>query len=186
MSDNSGPTTVRQERPPARLIARGVLRAVASTAVLVTAYYLLPLNRSSSAAAVAILITGLILLIGLVVGQVRSIMGARFPGLRAIEALAISVPLFLLLFASAYVVMDAISAGSFSEHLTRTSALYFAVTVFGTVGFGDITAKTTPAELVVTGQMIIDLIIFGLGARVIVGAISRGRRRQGADGRDSP
>jgi hypothetical protein len=40
--------------------------------------------------------------------------------------------------------------------------------VFATVGFGDITAKTEAARLLVTGQMITDLIILGLGARVIV------------------
>lgn len=168
------------------MIVGGMLRAVASTAVLVTIYYVLPLDRSSSAAAIAILVSGLVLLIGLVAVQVRSIIGARFPGLKAVEALGVSVPLFLVLFASTYVVMDAISASNFSEHLTRTSALYFTVTVFGTVGFGDITAKTTPAQLVVTAQMIVDLIIFGLGARVVVGAVARGRRRQHVDSNSAP
>ena len=42
--------------------------------------------------------------------------------------------------------------------------------VLATVGFGDITAKTGAARLVVTGQMSTDLIILGLGARVILGA----------------
>jgi hypothetical protein len=39
--------------------------------------------------------------------------------------------------------------------------------VFATVGFGDITATTEAARLVVTGQMIIDLIIIGIGAKII-------------------
>ena len=56
-------------------------------------------------------------------------------------------------------------AGSFSQQLTHTDALYFTVTVFATVGFGDITAKTEAARLVVTGQMIIDLIIIGMRTR---------------------
>ena len=47
---------------------------------------------------------------------------------------------------------------------------YWPWTVFATVGFGDITAKTEAARLVVTGQMITDLVIIGLGVRVIVGA----------------
>ncbi len=72
---------------------------------------------------------------------VRSIIAAPFPGLRAVEALATSVPLFLLLFAATYVVMATLSASNFSQPLTRTDALYFTVTMFGTVGFGDITAK---------------------------------------------
>jgi hypothetical protein len=94
---------------------------------------------------------------------------------RAIEALATSVPLFLLLFASAYVVMAKLSAGNFSQPLTRTDALYFTVTVLATVGFGDITAKTQTARLVVTAQMIADLVVIGLAIKVIVGAVQRRR-----------
>ena len=72
--------------------------------------------------------------------------GSPFPGLRGIEALATSVPLFLLLFASSYVVMAGLSAGDSGERLTHTDGLYFAVTVFSTVGFGDITAKSQAAR----------------------------------------
>ncbi len=162
------------------MIVRALLRALASTIVLVTLYYLLPLDRSSTWAAVTILVIGLVLFTGLVAFQVRAIVGSPFPGLRAVEALATSVPLFLLLFAAAYVVLATISASNFSEPLSRTDALYFTVTVFATVGFGDITAKTEAARLVVTGQMISDLIIIGLGVRVIVGAVQRGRQRRPA------
>lgn len=176
MSANTGPGP--DARPPVRRIVRSFLRATGSTVALVVIYYLLPLNHSSTWAAVTILVVGLVLFIGLVAFQVRSIVRSRFPALRAIEALATSIPLFLLLFASAYVVMATISASNFSEPLTHTDALYFTVTVFATVGFGDITATTAAARLVVTGQMIIDLIILGLGARVILGAVSRGRQRR--------
>ena len=160
------------------MIVRAVLRAVGSTAALVAIYYLLPLDHSSTWVAVTILVIGLVVLIGLVVFQVRSIVVSRFPGLRGVEALATSIPLFLLLFASTYVVMDTISASNFSEPVTRTDALYFTVTVFSTVGFGDITAKTEAARLVVTGQMIADLVVIGLGLKVIVGAVKRGRQQQ--------
>src|SRR5712675_1980474 len=74
--------------------------------------------------------------------QVRAITRSPFPLLRGVEALATSIPLFLLLFAATYVVMATISASSFSQPLSRTDAIYFTVTVFATVGFGDITAKT--------------------------------------------
>jgi len=124
------------------------------------------------------LVIGLALLIVLIAFQVRSIVASPYPILRAVEALATSVPLFLLLFASTYVVLATISASNFSEPMTRTNALYFTVTVFATVGFGDITAKTETARLLVTGQMITDLIILGLGARVILGAVTRGRQRR--------
>ena len=74
------------------------------------------------------------------------------------------------------------SASNFSQPMTHTNALYFTVTVFATVGFGDITAKTEAARLVVTGQMITDLIIVGLGVRIIVGAVKHGQQRRSASG----
>jgi hypothetical protein len=162
---------------------RAVLRAAGASAALVVIYSLLPLDHSSAGAAVTMLVTGLVALIALITFQVRSILVSRFPGLRAVEALATSIPLFLLLFASAYLVISTESAGSFSQQLTHTDALYFTVTVFATVGFGDITAKTEAARLVVTGQMIIDLIIIGIGAKIILGAVqqSRQRRPEGAN-----
>ena len=148
---------------------------------LVTIYYLLPFDRSSTWAAATILVVGLVLLVGLVAYQVRSIIRSRFPVLRAVEALATSIPLFLLLFAGAYVVLSTLSASSFGQRLTHTDALYFTVTVFSTVGFGDITAKTEGARLVVTAQMIADLLIIGLGIRVILSAVTRSRQLQPAD-----
>ena len=39
-------------------------------------------------------------------------------------------------------------AGTFTEPLTRTDAQYFTVTIFATVGFGDITAVTQTARVV--------------------------------------
>ena len=158
-----------------------MLWAAGSSTALVVIYYLLPLNRSSTAVAVTMLSIGLVALLGLVAFQVRAITRSPFPLLRGVEALATSIPLFLLLFASAYVVTATITAGSFSQPMTRTNALYFTVTVFATVGFGDITANTEAARLLVTGQMILDLIILGVGARVIVGAITRGRQRRAQD-----
>ena len=173
--------TPQDGRPPLGKIAWALLRAAGSTIVLVAVYYLLPLNHSARWAAITMLIIGLVLLIALITVQVRSIIAAPFPGLRALEALATSVPLFLVLFAATYVVMATISPGSFSQPMTRTNALYFTITVFATVGFGDITATTATARLLVSVQMIIDLIILGLRARIILGAVTRGRKRQSHD-----
>ena len=167
-----------------RAAARATPRVVGSTAGLVVIYYLLPLDHSRTWVAVIILLVGLVLLVGLIALQVRWIVAHPYPGLRAIEALATSIPLFLLLFASTYVFLANVSASNFGERLTHTDALYFAVTVFSTVGFGDIAAKSAAARLVVTGQMLADLIVLGLGIRVILGAVSRGQQRQQGDGGD--
>jgi voltage-gated potassium channel len=180
MTDNADPEPAAQPEAstPRRTIVRAVLRAAGSTIALVAIYYLLPLDHSSRWFAVTMLVIGLAVLLGLVAFQVRWIVTSPFPALRGVEALATSIPLFLLLFASTYVVMTAISASNFSEPLTRTDALYFTVTVFSTVGFGDITAKTEAARLVVTGQMITDLVVLGLAVKVIVGAVKRGRQQR--------
>jgi voltage-gated potassium channel len=169
-----------------RVAARAVPRVVGSTAVLVAVYYLLPLDRYPTWVAVIVLVVGLVLLIGLVALQVRLIATNQYPRMRAAEALAITIPLFLLLFASTYVVMAHASVSSFGERLTHTDALYFTITVFSTVGFGDISAKSEAARLVVSGQMLTDLIVLGLGIRVIVGAVSRGRERQPGDATNAP
>jgi voltage-gated potassium channel len=162
-----------------------MLRAFGSTVALVAIYYLLPLDRTSISVAVMMLAFGLLALVGLVAFQVRSIIRAKYPALRAVGALATSVPLFLLLFAGTYFVMGGISDANFSEPLTRTDALYFTVTVFATVGFGDIVATTQGARVVVMGQMISGIVIIGLGARIIVDAVKRGQRRQPAQESDA-
>ena len=66
------------------------------------------------------------------------------------------------------------SPANFSTHsLTRTVSLYFTVTTFSTVGYGDITAASQAARLVVTAQMILDLLVLGLGIRVFIGGATR-------------
>ena len=160
------------------MIGWGVLRASASVVAFVALYYLLPLDRTSTAAAVTILTVGLLVFVALVAAQVRLITRSPFPGLRATEALATSVPLFLLLFAGTYVALASRSVSNFGQHLSHTDARYFTVTGFSTVGFGDITAKTGVARLVVTGQMVADLIILGVAIKVVTGAVRRGQQRR--------
>ena len=178
MTDNADPGPAAQPgATPRRTIARAVLRAAGSTIALVAIYYLLPLDHSSEWFAVTMLVIGLVALIALVAFQVRWIVTSPFPGLRGVEALAISIPLFLLLFASTYVVMDTISASNFTEPLTRTDALYFTVTVFSTVGFGDIGQDRGGA----TGGHRADdrrSVVIAVGLKVIVGAVERGRQQR--------
>ena len=67
---------------------------------------------------------------------------------------------------------------AFTEALSRSDALYFTITVFATVGFGDISAQDEVARLVVSSQMLLDLIVLGLGIQVILGAVERGQATQ--------
>ena len=160
-----------------RLIIIGLLRASAVTAALVVGYYLLPLDNLAGVPLGVSLAAGLLALAAMAAYQVRAIIRARYPGIRAIEALATTAPLFLLLFAATYVLMARADPSNFNVHpLTRTDSLYFTVTVFATVGFGDITATSQTGRLLVTAQMILDLIVLGLGIRVFLGAVQRGQQ----------
>jgi voltage-gated potassium channel len=159
-----------------RLVALGLLRSLATTVLLVVLYYLLPLDHIKSVPLT--LAGGLLILLAVTAWQLHAIIRARYPALRAVEALATTVPLFLLLFASAYFTMARISPANFSAHsLTRTDALYFTVTTFSTVGFGDITPVSQSARLVVMAQMLLDLLVLGLGIRVFIGAVQRARQQ---------
>jgi hypothetical protein len=184
-STSTAPRDQAGARPSSGRVVWTMLRVIGSVAVLVTLYYLLPVDHSSAPTSAVILGIGLAAFTALVAWQVRAIVRHPFPGLRAVEALATSVPWFLLLFAATYVAMSARSAANFGEHLTHTDGLYFTVTVFATVGFGDITAKTEGARLVVTGQMIADLIVLGLAVKVIVDAARRGLQNRASPGGSS-
>lgn len=116
----------------------------------------------------------------LLVCRVTQVTRSPFPRVRAVEALGTTVPLFLLLFAASYVAMSANDPASFTEPVDRVDAAYFAVTVFATVGFGDITAVTQPARVVTTLQMVTGLVLVGLIARVILAAVQEGRSRKGS------
>ncbi len=165
-----------------RLIFWAALRSVLIAAVLVVLYYVLPLDRPWDSATAVRLVIGLVVFAGVMVWGVRIVAGSRYPGVRAAEALALVLPFFLLLFASTYFVLERNSAANFTQPLTRTDALYFTVTVFTTVGFGDITAKSETARVVVIVQMLAGLAFLGAGVRVLLGAVQRGRERRSETG----
>ena len=59
--------------------------------------------------------------------------------------------------------------------MSRLDALYFTMTTFSTVGYGDISPKSEVARALVTGQLVVDLVLIGLIAKVILGTAQRRR-----------
>jgi voltage-gated potassium channel len=160
-----------------RLLLRTLLRSLVSAAVLVALYYVLPLQDLRGHPVWVSLSGGLVVLAVVVLLQVRAITTSRYPALRAVEALALTVPFFLVMFSSAYFVLAQDDAANFSTHqLTRTDSLYFVLTVFATVGFGDITATSQTARVLVMVQMVLDLAILGLGVQAFRSAVQVGRK----------
>ncbi len=157
-----------------------LLRSLLVATALVVGYFVLPLSSSLAADTIVELVAGLAALAVLLTWQVRSILRSPYPAAKGLGAIVVSAPLFLLLFAATYFLMGDADQGNFSEPLTRMDSLYFTVTVFATVGFGDITAVTQPARVVTTVQMVTGLVLVGLIARVILAAVQEGRSRLGS------
>ncbi len=121
-----------------------------------------------------------LLAIGVLLGwQVREISRSPYPVVRAAETLATTLALFFAVFATAYYVMGEADPGNFSQPLSRLDSAYFTITIFATVGFGDIVATTEAARSVVMLQMLSDLVLVGLVAHAVVNAVRVGRDRKG-------
>jgi hypothetical protein len=95
---------------------------------------------------------GVVALAGALAWQLRSIMKSDTPRLRAVETVAIGLPFLLLFYASLYALLSFNQPASFTQKLGRTDALYFTMTVFSTIGFGDIAPVTEAARIVTMTQ----------------------------------
>ena len=174
-----GPSMPRSARQVWTLGLFVLLRVTFSVSVLCLAYMLIPTKTSGEGSDVPWLILELCVF-GVVVGiQVPAIVKAKYPILRAVEALAVLVPLYLLIFSRIYLSNSLTDPSAFTRPLDKTTALYFTVTVFATVGFGDIVAKTDSMRLLVTFQMLLNLVVLGVVIRLLTGAARRGVARRG-------
>jgi hypothetical protein len=157
---------------------RSVLRPVLTATALVILYYLIPINEKPTKTTAAILLVGLAAVLALFAWQIHAIMRSSKPRLRAVEALATTLPLFILLFAVTYYLIDITQPSTFSEPLTRTDSLYFTITVLSTVGFGDIVARSEPARIAVMIQMVADILLIGVAARIMTSTVRAALQRQ--------
>jgi voltage-gated potassium channel len=178
----ASPTTGAGRGEESRRPGRVVLSALSSLvviALLLTGYGVAPWDRRLDLSAVAQLMVWLVVLVVAVLLQIRAVLRSSHPWLRAVEGAALSVTLLLLPFASAYATMSSADPSTFTQPLSRVDAFYFTVTVFSTVGFGDISPVSEPARVVVTVQMLADLVLIGTIVKVLVGVAQRRRESLG-------
>jgi voltage-gated potassium channel len=167
----------QQPQPPVRpgslppILA--LARPLAIVTVLLVWYFLVPLRRPGTLLTISSLAGGLLLVAVFVAWQARAVANSAYPGIRATAALLVSFSVLVVLFATAYLLIATMELGAFTEPLNRIDALYFTISVFSTVGFGDIAPCSTAARIGVTGQMLADLVFVGLAARVLTDAVRR-------------
>ena len=145
---------------------------------LVTLYYLAPLDGPLDVSTVIGFALGLVAFALVILWQVRAILLSDAPRLRTVRAVVIGVSTLLVVFAATYSVISHGRPDSFSEPLSRTDALYFTLTVFATVGFGDIAPRTDAARIVTMIQMLVGLIAVGLLGKIVFAAMQKALGRQ--------
>lgn len=145
--------------------------------LLTLGYYLLPLRAPWGDAVSAGRLTGslaawavLVLLLRVEARRSRARQERQY---HRVQQLLTALYLLVLGFALLYIVMQTVDPEQFAGMANRSDALYFSVTIMGTVGFGDVHAAATPARLMVTAQMLFNLIYLGTALRVLSAGISR-------------
>ena len=166
-----------------KLMARAVLRSMLTLIVLTAAYFELPFTLISQASYLTAFLLGSAVVIAVLGVQVRTILRSPYPRLRAVEALMTSGPLFIVLFAALHFVIAQVNPASYTQPMTRLDALYFTVTTFATVGYGDLSPVSQTARLAALVQMVCGLFLVGVIAKLLLGITqeSRGRLTPGPE-----
>ncbi len=169
--------------------ARAWLVRACAAAGLVTAYFLLPLDRLGPHRPVlSWLLFGLALTVvaALLLRQIRHVLTGRtdtHPGV----VIALLIVLSVHVFAATYYVL-AKQPGEFTGLRTRVDSLYFTVVTLATVGYGDITPHGQTARVVAVLQILYSF-VFLTAAGTALGQQLRSRvvrRTDDNSARDDP
>jgi Ion channel len=178
---------VQDQRHRVRMALSAVFaRSFGWALVLLVLYYVLPLDTLDSLPLVVSLVLWILVFMVSSAVAILAVMRSKNPSLQAIESTIVIAVLLAIVFGACYYVMQVTDPTSFSEDpLTRTDTLYFAVTVLSTVGFGDIAPASQAARAVAMIQMVLDVVILGVGVKLLTQAVKFGRAHR-ATTPDSP
>ena len=160
-----------------RLAVLGLLWITLGVAALFAAYFLIPTISGGQGSDVPWLILALGVFAAVAL-QIPAIIRSPYPVVRAVETIAILVSLYVLIFARVYLSISLGDPPAFNHPLDTTTALYFTVTVFATVGFGDFVAQANSTRLLVTFQMLLNLAVIGTLIRLVTTAARFGVSRR--------
>jgi voltage-gated potassium channel len=163
-------TTDVRPRHIIKVILASLLPSLVVVVALAAIYIWVPVVKSDESP-VSLIVFGAIALmvyLALMSAAVVRLASAKHPVAEGVLLLTIMATLLILTFSYAYLSLDAGDVSAFTETLSKTSSVYFTVTVLSTVGFGDITPTTDVARMTVTGQMLLGITLLSVGVRVIV------------------
>jgi voltage-gated potassium channel len=166
------------------LTARSLARVAAASALLLAAYYVVPVEpgvhgwrlvvRSLSS------VLGVVVAAWLAIRQVHRQLRAAGDEEPPLAGLAIALVGGVAAFALADYVLAMSAPDQFAGLRTRTDALYFALGTLLTVGYGDVHAQGQAARLLVSAQMLFNIAVLATGASLLVNLAMERLRRQRA------
>jgi voltage-gated potassium channel len=150
--------------------------AVAQTGLhvflLVTAFAFAPMSRDRW---ILGLLIGWLMVIGslpLTIKRIRAVSRSAMPILDAALAVLMMVALLIIGFATMYMALSKHDQ-EITGIKTKIDAVYYTVTTLATVGYGDITPTGQLARGIATIQMILDILVVGVAARLAMQVANR-------------
>ncbi|HKH06637.1 MAG TPA: potassium channel family protein [Acidimicrobiales bacterium] len=105
--------------------------------------------------------------IPLLVRRIRAVLATDKPVAEAIAALIMTSTLIVVGSASAYFSLESSRPGQFRGLETKLDAVYFAVVVMSTIGFGDIAPTGQAARLLATLHIVVTVSLVGAAVRLL-------------------
>ena len=177
----TGSSTDISPRQPLRPAAVRLVWITLGVIILFAAYFLIPTKNVGHGSDLPWLILALGIFAAVAALQIPAIVSAPYPIVRAVGTIAMLVSLYILIFARIYLSISLSDPLVFNRPLDTVTALYFTMTVFATVGFGDIVAQSNSTMLLVTFQMLLNLAVIGTLIRLVTTAAQHGVARRRGD-----
>jgi len=163
-----------------KVMRRSALHVCTVLAGLAVVYLAAPVSRPDWNSGWPVwprLVAAVVVFVVVMLLQMQRILYAEVPEARAVEAVVVSISVFLVLFSLIYLSLSHADPQAFNEPLDKIDALYFTTATFATVGFGDVAALSQAARLTVTVQMLLDLVLIVAVAKVTFFVARSGVRR---------
>lgn len=173
----SAPTKTQVLKP----LLRAFLLLAVGTFLLLWGFATAPLEEfdaASLASTIAASAVAVVLLALAWLAAMKRAWRSTYAGLNTLVAGLIMVEVVVLVFAYTYASIEAAYPLEFDGIQTRLDSLYFTVTVFSTVGFGDITPDGQLARALVTIQQITSVVVLGAIVRLTVESGTRASKRR--------
>ena len=139
---------------------------------LVVVFLVVPVNKERWWLGIVI---GLLIIVGsvpLTVKRINRVGTSHEPYLEAGLAVVMMIALIVIGFASIYAALSR-HGEEFTDIHTKLDAVYFTITTLATVGYGDIAPTGQVARAVAIIQMVVDILVIGVAARLAMRVAAR-------------